>query len=270
MKKLTLLILVLFVLVLFAIAIQPFPSSDWVERLYPAGVDFIHGLNPYRSGWLMNPPQVLLIIGPLALLGEQASHGVLAALTLVGLAFVCMKYKASPLTFLLFFGSCFTTYTIYNGNLEGILLPALFIPPTWGMPIMVIKPQIGAGYIIYHLWDSRKNQKFIRIIFPLFFITILGIILYPGFLLNSYAVTSQRWNLSFFPYGLPLAAIMLVVAAIRKQPELALAASPFMTPYLNITSYIVIPMMVMATTSGKLREVLMLILFIASWWFRFG
>ena len=74
------------------------------------------------------------------------------------------------------------------------------------------------------------------------------------------------WNSSLFPYGLPVAAALMLGAVKKKSPELGLAASAFMAPYMTMSAYIVVEIAVMATATGRRRDALMLVLFVASWW----
>jgi hypothetical protein len=252
-------------LVVFAFLRRPFPVQDWDACYYPVGVRVLHSVDPYIGSCVMNPPQLLPVLATLAAFGQEWGRGILAAMSLAGLGALCWKYKLSPLSCALFLLSAFPLVIISLGQIDVLVLAGLFIPPTWGLPVLIVKPQLGAGYVLYHIWQAWRDHKFIHVVAPLAIILIIGVVVFPQYLLTAHSMVGTPWNSSLFPYGLPIAAVLMLGAVKKKSPELGLAASAFMAPYMTMSVYIVVQIAVMATTTGWRRDALMLVLFVVGW-----
>lgn len=62
-----------------------------------------------------------------------------------------------------------------------------------------------------------------------------------AFLTGNYQtpdVSSMWWNASIFPYGFPVGLALAVVAVWRDDVRFALAAGPFLSPYLSIHGWL--------------------------------
>jgi len=67
------------------------------------------------------------------------------------------------------------------------------------------------------------------------------------------------YNASLWPWGIVIGLIFLIKAILKKKANYAMSASPFFAPYVNISSYSVVLLLV------KDNTVLMIIAVILSW-----
>jgi hypothetical protein len=116
----------------------------------------------------------------------------------------------------------------------------ILLPPTWGLFVLVIKPQVGFGVILYHLYQTWKNESFwkvVRVFAPVTIAYFISVMFFPVWIDRMLENPSSSWNRSLFPYAIPVGLFLMWLALRRKNPYFALAASAFLTPYLTFYSY---------------------------------
>lgn len=228
------------------------PDADWHATYYPIGRSILTGAPLYENESFRYPPWTALILVPFAILPFNLSRGLAFVLSLLSIGFVSYRLGNNPRTTIFFLLSPTVIGSIIAANIESLLYPAIFLPPTWSLFGLLIKPQIGIGVALYIFITSLIERDIKKLIIALAPVTIgylISIVVFPLFInrfLNS-SNSFEVWNRSIFPYGIPFGLMFLWLAIRKKNMYYALAASPFFSPYLNFYSY-------MAVQIGLLNE----------------
>jgi hypothetical protein len=259
--KYTLLVLFVFVC---ALPLSAFPDYDWRPVFYPNAQAFLNGHSPYLFKNFANPIWTMLLIAPLSLLGADYSRGLIGVLTLLASMWLCWKLKVSFIGTLLFIFSATVFGNFRAGNLDALILLGLFLPVQGSLFVLMTKPQIGLGYILWLGIKSWKTGVFIRTFAPVIIAMGLCLIIYPEWLTAMSHTSEMRWNRSLFPYSIPVGLYILWLAIRKDKPIWALAATAFLSPYLSLYSYVTVQVAVM-DSSVKWRDWWLLIFFVISW-----
>jgi hypothetical protein len=232
------------VVAFFAVAYlaAPFPTADFYVNFYPAAQSVLSGHSPYESITNATPWGIIPLV-PLALLPPIPAHGVYFAVCLFVLAYIAWHLKASPLTIVAFILSPTVIGALIVGNLDPIVVSGILFPPTLGLLILLIKPQIGTGVALYYLINFVRDRKYLEAVktfAPVVLAYSLTLIFFPIWLARVSSLPSNEWNRSLFPYSIPLGLLLVWLAVRRRNPYFALAAAPFFAPYHSFYTYTVV------------------------------
>lgn len=212
---------------------------DWHNTYYPAVRLFLDGQNPYTVTTLHNPVWALIPLAPFAVLGESIGGGALYFVTFVAYVGVAHKLKASRLALALFVSSPLIVYNLMLGNIDWMVALGFILPPQFGLFLVVLKPQIGVAMALYWAWQAYRSGgagQVFRVFWPVSMCLAASFLLYGNWLVGrSDNVLSAGWNLSFFPWSLPVGAALLISS--RGHAARAISASPFLSPYLSLGSW---------------------------------
>lgn len=215
-------------------------AIDWSNTYRPAVALLLAGQSPYASKWFYNPPWALLPLVPLSLLPETVGRLILFGLCLVLFAYVAIKLGARRLSLIAFLLSPPVVMSLYTGNLDALALAGAVLPPWIGLFFISIKPQVGAGLALFWLVDAYRKGgalNLVRTFAPIASAFLISFILYGPWPLDAPALVDKSYNASLFPLSLS-AGLPLLVASFRLwRSRLALAAGPFLSPYLSFQSW---------------------------------
>jgi hypothetical protein len=109
---------------------------------------------PYDIPGFLNPPWVVFLLTPFAML--PLTLGVLAQMILnfVGLALVMRKYGATGKWFVLAALSPFAFNTMFEINIDWLVVWALLVPPAYSASLLLAKPQNAIGYVLGFRWHE--------------------------------------------------------------------------------------------------------------------
>lgn len=226
----------------YAINLTQVFAIDWWIVFQPATVEAMKGGDPYNVTGFFNPPWVLLAFAPLANLPLAVAFPILFIINTIGYTWTAYKMKVNKFLIVPFFIFSGAILSAALGNIDGVLLFGLFLPPWMGIVILMIKPQIGIPVLLFHILvilfsQERLHTKAIQLfkfMFPLFVLTLLSILIYGDWFSNSSKVVSASWNKAiFWPYGIPFGILLIWIGVIKKNVKIALIAIPFMTPYIS-------------------------------------
>jgi hypothetical protein len=114
------------------------------------------------------------------------------------------------------------------------------MPAPFGLMFAVTKPQIGFGISVYWLIESWRVGRFKQVVLNFLPVTILIVgstLLYGPWMFSGVSgLQDVKWNISMFPYSVPLGLILLWVAFRDRNKEAGIAASPFFAPYHSPTT----------------------------------
>jgi hypothetical protein len=239
----TLLVLILGAAVLYGFFLI-FPSlqigMDWEQTYRPAALAMAHGKSPYSVEIFYAAPWAVIPLIPFALLPPKLGNIGIFLLGLSAFAYVAYKLKADPRSMTIFLLSASVVGCLVYGNIEWMPLLGFVLPAPIGLIFAVIKPQVGIGLVVYwfvHILRTKGIWEVIKTFTPLGIVTLLSFWMY-GFWPLLFQKTMEQsqtsaldYNTSLWPQGV-FVGIWLLYKAIQKQkPGMALASSPFFSPY---------------------------------------
>lgn len=238
--KIALLFILAAVLVFILPASLPDLGYDWTHTYRPAALAMARGESPYAVDIYYAAPWAVIPLIPFALLPEKLGN---AAIFLLGLsAFACIAYQLNPKpgAIVVFLLSAPVVGCLIWGNIEWMPLLGLVLPVPIGLVFAIIKPQVGVGLTVYwffHLMKTRGAAGTVKAFLPVTLITLLSFRLY-GFwplrfqdTLALSADSAAQYNTSLWPYGIFIGIWLLYKAVQNQKSETAVAASPFLSPY---------------------------------------
>ncbi len=227
-------------LALFALGLALPAGIDWRLVFRPAARAMLTGGSPYAVPGFYNPPWALLPLLPLALLPDPLDHAVGFALGAAVFAFVVYRLRGTPIAAGLVLLSPSALQCLYNGNIDWMALLGFVLPPRWGLFLLAVKPQIGAALALYWLveaWREGRLRAVWRLLWPVAAAAALALLIF-GFWPAAWRETgAMRWNASLWPASLPIGLWMLAAALRRREVRLAMAATPFLSPYVLLGSW---------------------------------
>jgi len=200
---------------------------------FPIGGDWVifraAALDPLRmySQQYYSVPWLALALYPLAILPAKVGALVVFALNMTGFLFAFYRLRippilCAPLLWMILHGAIF-------GNIEGLVILGLFLPSPLAVFVLLAKPQMTAGVLLYIAWQAYHNKHIIATFAPACIAICAGVLIFgvPGTPIN------ESWNASIFPYGILPGLIILWYAITRRNIGAALACGPLFSPYVN-------------------------------------
>jgi hypothetical protein len=245
-------------------------NSDFVNVFSPAGRVLLEGQNPYlrvnrpeRSPWfLFNPPWNLIPLIPLSVLPLRLRWGAWMLIEITSILYACYKLGASKIGSVLILASCPMVFTLLSGQLEWQVILGLVLPHPVGLLLLTAKPQIGAfvGLLwVIEAYQEGKIGAVVRLIWPLSLVFVISLVLFgfwPRYMLTAPQV---GFNLSPFPWLVPLGLFCFYRAVKNKDDLQAFGSSLCLVPYFTPNSLIALP--IAFARKVKVQAVL----FVAGW-----
>ena len=215
---------------------------DWRETYYPATTLLLHGQNPYLVRTLHNPIWGLFPLIPFVLTGEKWGEIVMFFVAFGMYAYVARVLGASPIALILYMSSPLIAYNLMLGNIDWLVVFGFIMPPSLGLFFVLLKPQIGIAVAIYWLWTSYKSggiKNVGKTFSPVIMSIAISFFLFGNWLVGkSDNLMFASWNLSMFPYSIPIGLALLYIA--HKKYACAVSASPFFSPYMSFGSWSIV------------------------------
>jgi hypothetical protein len=226
------------------------PSADWLSIYDATTRHMLNGGNPYDKLYddcdycvFVNPPWTLIILIPFTLLPPDLSRGLIFVVSIISIIYYGWRIRASAISIGILIISPTVIGMLLAGNLDALIFSAIFLPPAWALLILMIKPQIGLGVAIFYAVINLKERKWVALIrtfTPIIIAYLLSFLLFPDWLRTLLEMPENPWNRSVFPYGILFGIAFLGFGIFRGNPFFAMAASPFLSPYLTFYSYSVV------------------------------
>lgn len=246
------------------------PNADWYATFDPAGRGVFQGRSPYEQPLFVNPPWTVLLLLPFVLFPPALARGLVLVFSLAALIYTAWRLNAPKAAVIALLLSPTAIGSLLAANLDAFVLPGIFLPPAWGLFILMIKPQIGAGVALYYLagaWRRDTLAGFVRTFAPIVIAYILAGILFPLWVTRMIDKPSNEWNRSIFPYGIPFGLFFLWLSVRTRNALFALASAPFFSPYLTFYTYLVVQVGLLTEDVERVirRDVLQIILSVFLW-----
>ncbi len=205
-------------------------GEDWKTAFYPATQQFFTPYNiPLQK--FVGFPHTLFFL-PHGFLPIEIGNAVNFTLHLLVLTLLLRRYNANWQAYLMTFTSFTFIDLARTNNIDWLPTLAFLLPPQWGLPLLVSKPQIlgGAGLI----WWKRSGFS-LRFLLPTVALFAISFLVWgwwlPTVLQLSGGLTNTFWNFSPFPLGIPIGAYLLYRAYQTDDEVLAACATPFFVTY---------------------------------------
>jgi len=246
------------------------PNADWFATFDPAARGLFQGRLPYEQQFFMTPPWAILALVPFVMFPPNFARGLGLVAGLGVLIYTAWRLHAPKIAMIALLISPTAIGSFLAGNLDPLVLLGIFLPPLWGLFFLMIKPQVGIGVAIYYLTQTWQRYKWIgimRTFSPIFLAYIISGFLFPVWINRMISKPSDVWNRSIFPYGIPLGLFFLWLAVKRRNAFFALAAAPFLSPYLTFYTYLMVQIGLLHEDVEKVirRDVLQIILCVFLW-----
>lgn len=250
----------LFVLAALFVALVQFygnNQNDWQHFFSGA---FAHIKAPNEIDGFFNPPwtALLLVYGLLPL---NISNVINLLLNICMLLAAVYKVKGGWLGIALTFTSPLFFDMARVNPIDWIPLLGFLLPPIWGFPLMLTKPQtLGAAALIK--W--KKEHFHLKPLIPLAIIIGSSFLLWGNWvnIQGPVSVMGTPQNFSFWPLGIPFGLGLLYYAWKKDDDVLAGASTYLLIPYVAPYSMVCL----LALLSGKHKKIA-IALYIGFLWF---
>ncbi len=207
----------------------------------PAVLSMLKLENPYHSvAELFNPPWTFLLLAPVALLPERLGIATMFVLNFFAYGFLAYRLGAKPLALAAFVLNPLVIGNGFDGNIDWIPALGFILPPQIGLFFVLAKPQIGAGVAIFWLFEAYREGKIkevVRIFAPVTIAFLLSLVIFGLWPLKSTMMPHNQYNMTLFPWSIPVGLGLLVLAITKRKFWFSVAAAPLLSPYLAMRSY---------------------------------
>ena len=202
----------------------------------------LEGKSPYLVPTLRNAPWTILLILPFALFSETAG-GILFFIVSFGLyAWTAYRLNASRMALAVFLLSPPVVYGLRMLNVDVFVLIGFTLPASIGLFFVLIKPQMGIAMIPFWLAKAYQQggvKQAFRTFMPVTIALALSFLLFGNWLSGKQAdLLVSFWNASLWPWAIPIGVVLLALALRDLRDDFAMAASPFLSPYLAYHSWV--------------------------------
>ena len=229
-----LIIILCFLLVMMVyvtIWLSPSRGHDWRDSFAPAGRTW---WDPYQVPF-HNPPWVALLLWPLAILPLRVGFVVNGLLTIAITVWLVVRMGGSWLAVLVTLLSPPFIGIQLVGNIEWIPMLGIIIASAWSVPLLMAKPQTVGLVSILYFKRSGFNWRFWLPMAGILAVSLLIWGWWPA-KIPPLPEDSSTWNLSIFPWGVPLGIVCAWLAWKRDALHWTLLAGIFFAPYFGVGS----------------------------------
>ncbi len=229
---------VVFTLVLATIGL---PGVDWESAFRPAARTLLALRSPYDVEGYFNAPWAVLPLIPLAVLPDALGRAALLVVSLLGYAVVAYRLGAGRIALVAFLISPPVLHGLLNANIDWLAMLGFLLPPQIGLFFVTIKPQIGVAVTVFWLIDAWREgglREVARVFWPVTGVTLISFALFGLWPLRFGQEVGLWWNASLWPLSIPVGLALLVAAIRRRDQRPAMAASPCLSPYVLLHSWV--------------------------------
>ncbi len=223
---------------LFALTVLVFyilnTGVHWNGIFRPLALGILHGNNPYDCGAYFNPPWALIPIIPFALLPSRLGFALYASISMWAIGYVAYRRGARKWMLVAYLAMPLTLYNGLDINVDWMVAVGYILPPILGLPLVLLKPQIGIGIAFYWFILSIRQGGIVKTIITFAPVTVMFAASY--LLFGNYFLKYERLTQNYaviWVTSIPVAVILLATALREKNAGYAIAASPFLAPYIS-------------------------------------
>lgn len=203
-------------------------NLDWYTVYYPA---INYPSDPFSVYGYFNPPWLVWILSPLAMLTAVDSHALWIVIILLLTVRCVYELGGGGLAVFLTIISPGFLITIMNGQIDVLVLLGLL---TGSWLLILIKPQVVGLVIVY---DIIVNQ---RIDWTAVFIALISLVIFLLFMSwPDRSGLDTGVSIAPWPYGVPIGFVLFVFSIWKRDKYLAALATFFFAPYMSASSLLV-------------------------------
>lgn len=229
-------------------------QTDYLVGYYPA----LHAADPYSIPFYFNPPWLIWLLRPLALLAPADSFCLWLAIVFLLVMRCTYALGGGALAAVLTMTSPGFIESVINGQVDVLVLIGLLVG-SW--LLILIKPQVAGAAVVYDVIRER------RVDWPslaLIGLSFLAHGFWPASISGAGLITAA--SLSPWPYGIPGGVALFALALRRRDRYLAALSSFFFAPYISGNSLLVY-IAILTTRYGRVVAVTSwLALWLLTWW----
>lgn len=212
-----------------------------LSSAYPVGVDWLYTFHPAVQNWqapygkvedFTNPPWLLLFL-PHGALPLNIGNAINFTLNITVLMLAVRHYGGDWQTLILVFTSPFMLDLARTNNVDWVPLLATMLPPRWGLPLLMVKPQALGGIAL--IWLKRtgyRPRSVLMLVAPLTVVILLSFVIYGWWPGNVAGIPDDTtWNIAPFPFAIPVGLYLLYRAYRADDTALAAISTLFVTTY---------------------------------------
>jgi hypothetical protein len=223
-----------FIVTTGSLALLPNGGSDWITAFTPAARRWWDA--PWSRG-MPQPPYAALLLYPLALLSCRLSTALVNGASILLLARLARRWGGAEWIILPVLISPIGACLFLSGQIDVLLLAGVLLPDGLGILVYILKPQVGLWIVA-----ARWKQLISRALIPGALVGIISLFiwgLWPlPILWHAEHFTSAIWNVTFWPYFIPLGGWCVWRALKTHDEKYGIIASPLLFPYVNLSSYV--------------------------------
>jgi hypothetical protein len=235
-------IIIFFSLLLVGFIGYKLPGGDDLHGVFlPATNLLISGYSPYSETMFFSPVWTLIPFIPIVILPPALGRAIIFVLSLCAYAFSAWRFGAKPVAIIAFLLSPPIVMSLWLSSVDWIPILGFVLPPQIGLFFILVKPQMGSIVAIFWFFDALHRgglKEIIRVFSPIILAVVLTFFFYGMWPLQSSNLVSIEHNASIWPISIPI-GFGLIVSAFRKHEiKYAIAASPCLSPYVMVTSWV--------------------------------
>ena len=224
--------------------IWPIVGIDWKETYYPVARFVLEGKSPYLVPTFRNPPWTVFLLLPFALFSETTGGILFFIASLMCYAWAAYRLHASPVALIAFLLAPPVVYGLRMLNVDVFVLLGFTFPSAIALFFVIIKPQMGLAMLPFFLFKSYKEggvkQVFLTFV-PITIALILSFLIFGNWYSGRQAdLLDSFWNASLWPWAIPIGVVLMAVSLRDLRKDFAMAASPFLAPYLAYHSWVAV------------------------------
>ncbi len=225
-------------LLLFIFQVVP-PFAGDFHDFYTAAKLITQGQSPYEWSRYYNPVWLAIGFVPLTLLPEPTAYRLYSMIFLVSYVLMARRFSRGKWhVFVLTLLAPFFLMQFYWGQVDWLLWAGLFLPIEIGLWFVLIKPQVGVILALLLVWQLFRRKGLWHTAWNLGLIGFaLALSVAWGMHLPNMNELA-KWNVSIFPWGLPIGLSLAIYAFYKQDRSTALASGPLLAPYLSIPSWV--------------------------------
>lgn len=236
-------------------AVYQLPAyGDFTTDFYTAA----HLIDPYEYHRFLNPPWMVLILRPFALLPEHAAGALWVSLSICLIVYSVHLMGADRLGLLLTLLNPFMWFFITLGQLDALVLFGFALAwhgrneaiRPFDVLLMVVKPQVIGMAALFRLRDYTRRDLLMLAGAGVLTLLIWGA--WPLAMVGNWgAGVYQPLDMGVWPWGIPVGPALVVLAWKRRNEALAAVATYSLVPYVGPGSIIVYLAIIFSLFRGK-------------------
>lgn len=140
------------------------PNADWYGTYDAAARGIFYGRSPYEQPLFVNPPWAVLILLPFVILPPALARGLILVASLAAWIYIAWRLRAPKVAVIAMLLSPTAIGSLLAANLDAFVVLGIYLPPMWGLLMLMIKPQIGVGVAAYYLTEAWRRGNILGVL----------------------------------------------------------------------------------------------------------